>query len=379
MGTRGKDPTNTNITPPTKRPEVVEVYAVRGFQRYVALTPKRRKSHRRCRAAFLSLYRMQVARHSRVRLRKRSLYNPTHHPIRCPDNQGHHRSLWLDTGSHIRKPLEAYHRTRPRRTLSPPTIPITTQTHVRVSKALLTGFSTGYASPVDTFTKILHENRVVIWSSSRVHYTSKPFSSAVLVLTLDQEPRWSWERLCRGYDRSPIHQHSRTCGYILSMVAGLICSNDTTRITGQKKKQGKIAKREYHNINDRAATREGPRLARRNREKRPARNARKGKQETTKQGQGKTTTNGQEGTTRKGQGGTTTNGQVGTTTNGQGGTTRKGQGGTTTNGQVGTTTNGQGGKAREGPPRTAKEGPPRTAREEPRGKTREGPQGNSRC
>ncbi|KAG1721777.1 hypothetical protein EDB19DRAFT_1835323 [Suillus lakei] len=39
-------------------------------------------------------------------------------------------------------------------------------------------------------------------------------------------------------------------------------------VTGQKKKQGKIAKREYHNINDRAATREGPRLARRNREKR---------------------------------------------------------------------------------------------------------------
>ncbi|KAG1728008.1 hypothetical protein EDB19DRAFT_1748560 [Suillus lakei] len=43
MGARGKNPTNTNITPATKRPEVVEVYAVRGFQRYVALTPKKKK------------------------------------------------------------------------------------------------------------------------------------------------------------------------------------------------------------------------------------------------------------------------------------------------------------------------------------------------
>ncbi|KAG1735218.1 hypothetical protein EDB19DRAFT_1725070 [Suillus lakei] len=42
MGARGKNPTNTNITPAAKRPEVVEVYAVRGFQRYVALTPKKK-------------------------------------------------------------------------------------------------------------------------------------------------------------------------------------------------------------------------------------------------------------------------------------------------------------------------------------------------
>ncbi|KAG1735215.1 hypothetical protein EDB19DRAFT_1725014 [Suillus lakei] len=43
MGARGKDSTNTIITPVTKRPEVVDVYAVRGFQRYVALTPQKKR------------------------------------------------------------------------------------------------------------------------------------------------------------------------------------------------------------------------------------------------------------------------------------------------------------------------------------------------
>ncbi|KAG1735211.1 hypothetical protein EDB19DRAFT_1113981 [Suillus lakei] len=37
MHDRGKDPTNTKIAPAMKCPEVVEVYAVRGFQRYVAM------------------------------------------------------------------------------------------------------------------------------------------------------------------------------------------------------------------------------------------------------------------------------------------------------------------------------------------------------
>ncbi|KAG2115035.1 WD40-repeat-containing domain protein [Suillus clintonianus] len=40
---RGKDPSDTNIAPAMKRPEVVEVYAVRGFQRYVAM-PRVRKT-----------------------------------------------------------------------------------------------------------------------------------------------------------------------------------------------------------------------------------------------------------------------------------------------------------------------------------------------
>ncbi|KAG2121088.1 WD40-repeat-containing domain protein [Suillus clintonianus] len=40
MRTRRKDPTSTKIAPALKRPEVVDVYAVRGFQRYVAQTPK---------------------------------------------------------------------------------------------------------------------------------------------------------------------------------------------------------------------------------------------------------------------------------------------------------------------------------------------------
>ncbi|KAG1720331.1 hypothetical protein EDB19DRAFT_1777921 [Suillus lakei] len=40
---RGRDPTPVNVAPETKRPPVVEVYAVRGFQRYVAMTPKRRR------------------------------------------------------------------------------------------------------------------------------------------------------------------------------------------------------------------------------------------------------------------------------------------------------------------------------------------------
>ncbi|KAG1735239.1 hypothetical protein EDB19DRAFT_1830356 [Suillus lakei] len=39
MRARGKDTTSVNLAP---RPEVVEVYAVRGFQRYVALTSKRK-------------------------------------------------------------------------------------------------------------------------------------------------------------------------------------------------------------------------------------------------------------------------------------------------------------------------------------------------
>ncbi|KAG2115045.1 WD40-repeat-containing domain protein [Suillus clintonianus] len=37
MHARGKDPSDTNIAPAMKHPEVVEVYAVRGFQRYVAM------------------------------------------------------------------------------------------------------------------------------------------------------------------------------------------------------------------------------------------------------------------------------------------------------------------------------------------------------
>ncbi|KAG2136037.1 hypothetical protein DEU56DRAFT_806216 [Suillus clintonianus] len=37
MRGRGKDPSDTNIAPATKHPEVVEVYAVRGFQRYVPM------------------------------------------------------------------------------------------------------------------------------------------------------------------------------------------------------------------------------------------------------------------------------------------------------------------------------------------------------
>ncbi|KAG1780662.1 quinon protein alcohol dehydrogenase-like superfamily [Suillus placidus] len=39
MGARGKDPTSVNRAPATQRPEVVDVYAVRGFQRYIA-SPK---------------------------------------------------------------------------------------------------------------------------------------------------------------------------------------------------------------------------------------------------------------------------------------------------------------------------------------------------
>ncbi|KAG1735220.1 hypothetical protein EDB19DRAFT_1725095 [Suillus lakei] len=42
MQARGKISTDTNIAPAMKRPEVVEVYAVRGFQRYVARTPTRK-------------------------------------------------------------------------------------------------------------------------------------------------------------------------------------------------------------------------------------------------------------------------------------------------------------------------------------------------
>ncbi|KAG1733532.1 hypothetical protein EDB19DRAFT_2026758 [Suillus lakei] len=130
--------------------------------------------------------------------------------------------------------------------------------------------------------------------------------------------------------------------------------NDTTRITGQKKKQGKIVKREYHNINDRAATREGPRLVRRNHEKRQARNheERTGKDHHERPGRNHkerpgTTTNSQVGTTTYSQGGTTRKGQGGTTTNGQGGTTMNGQGGTTTNGQGGTPRKNQGGSTRK--------------------------------
>ncbi|KAG0693236.1 hypothetical protein DFH29DRAFT_1073343 [Suillus ampliporus] len=40
---RGKDPTSAEMAPAMKRPEVVEVYAVRGLQGYVALTPKWKK------------------------------------------------------------------------------------------------------------------------------------------------------------------------------------------------------------------------------------------------------------------------------------------------------------------------------------------------
>ncbi|KAG1720330.1 WD40-repeat-containing domain protein [Suillus lakei] len=39
---RGRDPTPVNVAPETKHPSVVEVSAVRGFQRYIAMTPKRR-------------------------------------------------------------------------------------------------------------------------------------------------------------------------------------------------------------------------------------------------------------------------------------------------------------------------------------------------
>ncbi|KAG1780628.1 WD40-repeat-containing domain protein [Suillus placidus] len=42
MQARGKVPTDTKIAPAMKRPEVVEVYAVRGFQRYVVRTPTRK-------------------------------------------------------------------------------------------------------------------------------------------------------------------------------------------------------------------------------------------------------------------------------------------------------------------------------------------------
>ncbi|KAG2344365.1 WD40 repeat-like protein [Suillus weaverae] len=42
MGARGKDTTSVNIAPATQRPKVVDVYAVRGFQRYIA-SPKRWK------------------------------------------------------------------------------------------------------------------------------------------------------------------------------------------------------------------------------------------------------------------------------------------------------------------------------------------------
>ncbi|KAG2146236.1 WD40-repeat-containing domain protein [Suillus clintonianus] len=43
LRTRRKNPTSVNMAPAMKRPEVVEVYAVRGFQGYVAMTPKRRR------------------------------------------------------------------------------------------------------------------------------------------------------------------------------------------------------------------------------------------------------------------------------------------------------------------------------------------------
>ncbi|KAG0691808.1 quinon protein alcohol dehydrogenase-like superfamily [Suillus ampliporus] len=46
MHSRGKDPTSAKMAPATKRPEVVEVYAVRGFRGHVALTLRRKKNHR---------------------------------------------------------------------------------------------------------------------------------------------------------------------------------------------------------------------------------------------------------------------------------------------------------------------------------------------
>ncbi|KAG1735214.1 hypothetical protein EDB19DRAFT_1830335 [Suillus lakei] len=42
MQARGKDPTDTKVAPAMKRPEVVEVYAARGFQRYVAMKQVRK-------------------------------------------------------------------------------------------------------------------------------------------------------------------------------------------------------------------------------------------------------------------------------------------------------------------------------------------------
>lgn len=130
MGARGKDSKSVNIAPAMKRPEVVDAYAVRGFQF------------------------TQATCHSQVHPPKVVLHRLVHYCKPRQDKEGHRR---LCTELNICKLLEVYHRTLlGHHILSTPiTTPLTTQIHARVLKVPATGSSTRYASCVDTTTRIL--------------------------------------------------------------------------------------------------------------------------------------------------------------------------------------------------------------------------------
>ncbi|KAG1718192.1 hypothetical protein EDB19DRAFT_2046571 [Suillus lakei] len=139
MGARGKDSTNITITPTTRRPEVVEVYAMRGFQRYVAMTPKKKKKSLAvpCGAPLVVSHASGSSRPGPSSQTASIQANTSSHPV-----SGQPGPSLLAVVGHGVPYSQAIG---------------SSSSHASPSHfALATGSSTGYASPVDIFIKIPH-------------------------------------------------------------------------------------------------------------------------------------------------------------------------------------------------------------------------------